>query len=84
MKTKILPFDSARQNLLIRRIVLVNVNIIAVYDLWKSSDIVYYQITQLCDQKYRLATPFAEHNFGPFERIFFVVVLFESLSKNTI
>jgi hypothetical protein len=47
-------------------IVLVDVNIIAIYELWKSSEFVYlYQITQLCEQKYRLAIPFAEHNFGP-------------------
>jgi hypothetical protein len=42
---------------------------------------VYYQITQLSEQKYIPAVSFAEHNFGPFERIFFVIVLFESLSK---
>ena len=38
--------------------------------------------TQLSERKYRLAVPFiADHNFGPFGRIFFVIVLFESLSK---
>jgi hypothetical protein len=62
-------------------IVLVDVKIIAIYELWKSSEFVYYQITQLSEQKYRLAIPFAEHNFGPFGRIFFVIILFESLSK---
>jgi hypothetical protein len=35
-------------------IVLVDVNIIAIYELWKSSEFVYYQITQLSEQKYRL------------------------------
>jgi hypothetical protein len=44
--------------------------IIAIYELWKSSVFVYYQITQLSEQKYRLAIPFAEHNFGPFGRNF--------------
>ena len=33
------------------------------------------------NQQYRLAIPFAEYNFGPFGRIFFVRDLFESLSK---
>jgi hypothetical protein len=51
-------------------IVLVDVNIIVTYGPWKSSEFVYYQITQLSEQKYRLAIPFAEHNFGPFGRIF--------------
>jgi hypothetical protein len=46
-------------------IVLVNINIVAF---------VYYQITQL-------VIPFAEHNFSPLRRIFFVIVLFESLFK---
>jgi hypothetical protein len=63
-------------------ILLVNVNIIAIYGLRKSSEVVYYQITQLSEQKYRLAVHLAEHNFGPFERIFFIIVLFESLSKH--
>jgi hypothetical protein len=61
-------------------IVLVDVNIIATYELWKSSEFVYYQITQLSEQNYRLAIPFVEHNFGPFGRNF-VIVLFQSLSK---
>jgi hypothetical protein len=43
--------------------------------------IILYQITQLSEQKYRLAIPFAENNFGPFEHIVFVMVLFESPSK---
>ena len=60
---------------------LVDVNIIAIYGFWKSSEIVYYQITQLSEQQCRLSVPFAEHNFGRFGRIFFVIVLFESLSK---
>jgi hypothetical protein len=49
--------------------------------LWKSNTIILYQITQLSEQKYRLAIPFAENNFGPFEHIVFVIVLFESPSK---
>jgi hypothetical protein len=53
-------------------IVLVDVNIIAIYEIWKSSEFVYYhEITQLSEQKYRLAIPFAEHNFGRFGRNFF-------------
>jgi hypothetical protein len=47
--------------------------------LWKSNEIVYYQIMQLSEQKYRLAIPFAENNFSPFEHIVFV--MFESPSK---
>jgi hypothetical protein len=43
--------------------------------------IILYQITQLSEQKYKLAIPFAENNFGPFEHIVFVIVLFESPSK---
>jgi hypothetical protein len=35
----------------------------------------------LSEQKYRLAIPFAENNFGPFAHIVFVIVLFESPSK---
>jgi hypothetical protein len=49
--------------------------------LWKSNAIVYYQITQLSEQKYRLAIPFAENNFGPFAHIVFVIDLFEFPSK---
>jgi hypothetical protein len=52
--------------------------------LWKSNAIIYYQITQLSEQKYRLAIPFAENNFGPFDHIVFVLVLFESPSKTLI
>jgi cellulose synthase/poly-beta-1,6-N-acetylglucosamine synthase-like glycosyltransferase len=44
--------------------------------------IVYYQInTRLSEQKYRLAIPFAENNFGPFKHIAFVIALFASPSK---
>jgi hypothetical protein len=35
----------------------------------------------LSEQKDRLAIPFAENNFGLFEHIVFVIVLFESASK---
>jgi hypothetical protein len=45
-----------------------------------ANEIVYYQITQLSEQKYKLAIPFAEHKFDPFGRIIFAIVLFESLS----
>jgi hypothetical protein len=49
--------------------------------LWKSNTIILYQNTQLSEEKYGLAIPFAENNFGPFEHIVFVIVLFESPSK---
>jgi hypothetical protein len=50
--------------------------------LWKSNTIILYQIMQLSEQKYSLAIPFAENNFGPFEHIVFVIVLFKSPSKH--
>jgi hypothetical protein len=43
--------------------------------------IILYQITQLSEQKYRLAIPFAENNFGPLEHIVFVIALLESPLK---
>jgi hypothetical protein len=49
-----------------------------------SGNIIFQQITYLfekCKQCISKAVPFAEHNFGPFEHIFFVVVLFDSQSK---
>jgi hypothetical protein len=49
-----------------------------------SNAIVYYQITRLSEQKYRLAIHFAENNFGPFKHIAFVIVLFESPSKTLV
>jgi hypothetical protein len=49
--------------------------------LWKSNTIILYQITQLSEQKYRLAIHFAENDFGPFEHIVFVIVLLESPLK---
>jgi hypothetical protein len=66
------PSDSVKQYQLIphNRLALVITNIVAIYGLWKSSEIVYYQITQLSEQKYKLAIPFAEH----------AIFLFESLS----
>jgi hypothetical protein len=81
MKTKISRSIQCNNMSSFIAIVLVDVNIIAIYELWKSSEFVYSQITQLSEQKYRLAIPFAEHNFGPFGRNFFVIVLFQSLSK---
>ena len=45
---------------------------------------VFQQITYLfekCKQCITKAIPFAGHNFGPFEHVFFVVVLFDSQSK---
>jgi hypothetical protein len=81
MKTKIPRSIQCNNMSSFIAIVLVDFKIIAIYELWKSSEFVYYQITQLSEQKYRLAIPFAEHNFGPFRRIFFVIVLFQSLSK---
>jgi hypothetical protein len=50
--------------------------------VWKPNAVVYYQITRLSEQKYRLAIHFAENNFGPFKHIAFVIVLFESPSKH--
>jgi hypothetical protein len=43
--------------------------------------IILYQITQLSEQKYKLAIHFAENNFGPFEHLVFVIVVFEYPSK---
>jgi hypothetical protein len=40
-------------------------------------------ITQLCEQKYKLAIPFAENNFGPFEHIVFFIYLFIVLRFQT-
>ena len=54
---------------------------VAIYGPLKSNTIRLYQFTQLSEQKYKLAKPFAENNFGPFEHIVFVIVLFESPSK---
>ena len=34
-----------------------------------------------CNKMYHKGIPFAEHNFSPFQDIFFVIVLFESQSK---
>ena len=62
-------------------IVIAIINIVAIYGPLKSNMIILYQITQLSEQKYRLAIPFAENNFGPFVHIVFVIVLFESPSK---
>jgi hypothetical protein len=39
-----------------------------------------YAIVYMSEQKYKLAIPFAEHNLGPFGRIFIAIFLFESLS----
>jgi hypothetical protein len=68
MKTKIPRSIQCNNMSSFITIVLVDVNIIAIYELWKSSEFIYYQITQLSEQKYRLAIPFAEHNFRPFGR----------------
>jgi hypothetical protein len=88
MKTKIPRSIQCNNMSSFIAIVLVDVNIIAIYELWKSSEFVYYQIMQLSEQKYRLAIHFAihfaEHNFGPFGHNFFVIVLFQSLSKTLI
>ena len=46
--------------------------------------IIFQQITYLfekCKQCITKAIPIAGHNFGPYEHIFFVVVLFDSESK---
>jgi hypothetical protein len=53
MKTKIPPFYSVKQYQLIpHNIVLVIINIVAIYGPWNFSEIVCYQITQLSEQKY--------------------------------
>jgi hypothetical protein len=82
MKTEIstIRFRNKRFNQFLT-IVIVIINIVAIYGPLKSNMIILYQITQLSEQKYRLAIPFAENNFGPFEHIVFVIVLFESPSK---
>jgi hypothetical protein len=49
-----------------------------------SRGIIFQQIAYLfekCKQCITKSIPFAVHNFGPFEHILFVVVLFESQSK---
>jgi hypothetical protein len=79
MKTTI-RFRNKRFNQFLT-IVIVIINIVAIYGPLKSNMIILYQITQLSEQKYRLAITFAENNFGPFEHIVFVIVLFESPSK---
>jgi hypothetical protein len=81
MKTGIPPFDSEIKYILIPNDSYSHYQHCS--DLWafERNAIVYYQITQLSEQKYRLAIPFAENNFGPFEHIVFVIVLFESPSK---
>jgi hypothetical protein len=74
MKTEIPSFDSEIKD-------STNSSIVAIYGPLKSNMIILYQITQLSEQKYKLAIPFAENNFGPFEHIVFVIILFESPSK---
>jgi hypothetical protein len=63
MKTKIPRSIQCNNMSSFIAIVLVDVNFIAIYELWKSSEFVSYQITQLSEQKYRLAIPFAEAIF---------------------
>ena len=67
MKTIVPPFDSVKQYQLITHDSFVIANIVAIYDLWKSSEIAYYQIYAIV--------------WSPFGRIFIVIVLFELLSK---
>ena len=70
MKTEIPPFDSEIKDQLIPNdsyIVIINSH---CSDLWAFES-----------QTRRLAIPFAENNFGPFEHIIFAIVLFESPSK---
>jgi hypothetical protein len=62
---------------------LVDVNIIAIYGFWKSSEIVYYQITQLSEQQSWLALPLAEHNV-PVCRLIWTYLLCNSLVRITI
>ena len=42
----------------------------------RSSNIIYFTILLNCLEQCKLAIPFAEHNFGPFGHILFVIVLF--------
>jgi hypothetical protein len=58
-------------------IVSVNGNIIAIYELWKSSELVYDQITQYYWQIININIHFAEHKFGPLRRMLIVTLLFE-------
>jgi hypothetical protein len=56
-------------------IVLVSGNVIAIYDLWKSSELVYDQITQYLYQIININIPFAEHNFGPLRHMLILIFL---------
>jgi hypothetical protein len=87
MKTEIPPFDLEIRDQLIPHCI----NIVAIYGPLKVKQD-HYTIkfnTQLpidnCLNKNiarpAIPVPFAENNFGPFEHIVFVIVLFESLSK---
>ena len=38
-------------------------------------------VLKQCNKMYHKGIPFAEHNFSPFQDMFFVIVLFESQSK---
>ena len=62
-------------------IVIVIINIVAIYGPLKVKPDNIVSNYALSEQKYRLAIPFAENNFGPFAHIVFVIVLFESPSK---
>ena len=82
MKTKILRSIQCNNISSFIAIVLVDVNIITTYEpgFESQASSCIIKFTQLSEQKYRLAIPFAEHNFGPFGRNY-VIVLFQSLSK---
>jgi hypothetical protein len=56
---------------------LVNGNIIAIYELWKSNELVYDQITQYYKQIININIPFAEYNFGPLRRMLILILLFD-------
>ena len=62
---KITPFDSVKKFLSI--------------DIIKCQH--YSDLRPLCNKMYHKGIPFAEHNIGPFQDIFFIIVLFESQSK---
>ena len=83
MKTEIPPFDSEIKDQLIPSDSYSHYQHCS--DLWEFESLTRsYTIkfnTRLSEQKYRLAIPFAENNFGPFKHIAFLIVLFESPSK---
>ena len=83
MKTEIPPFDSDIKDQLIPQDSYSHYQHCS--DLWafelkRARDRILHSYTQLSEQKYRLAIPFAKHiKLRPLEQCVFVIVLFESL-----